>query len=211
MRSKTKPKASIRQPKTEKAQETRRCLEEAAAQILLAEGIDGVNTNKIAEKAGVSIGTLYQYYPHKEAILLALVDRSLEARMQRLQKAIDLKSALLPVDLVLVRIIDALFDSDSRREAELEMHLFPALVLAKAGLAKKYQAKVDDAMRPLTTALLAIRFPKLLTRNLEVIVFMLSQTLRGCLVGLTLAPDQQKNIPDLKRELVRMLNSYLAA
>lgn len=209
MKAKTNTKSSIRQPKTDKALETQKCLQEAATQILLSEGIDGVNTNKIAEVAGVSIGTLYQYYPNKESILLSLVDMSLESRMKRLEKAIDLKSAIMPVEAVISRIVDALFDSDSRREMEIEMHLFPALVLAKPGLARKYQSKADDSLRPLTTALLAMRFPKLLTRNLEVIVFMLSTTMRGCLVGLTLNPDQKKNIVDLKRELTRMLSTYL--
>ncbi|QFT58670.1 Fatty acid metabolism regulator protein [Sulfitobacter sp. THAF37] len=48
---------------------------EAAARILVAEGFDRLNTNRMAEVAGVSIGTLYQYFPSKEAILAEIIRR----------------------------------------------------------------------------------------------------------------------------------------
>lgn len=45
--------------------------------MLERDGPDGLNTNRIAERAGVSVGTLYQYFPDKAAILLATAHRSL--------------------------------------------------------------------------------------------------------------------------------------
>ena len=48
---------------------------EAAEIIILQEGYDKANTNYIAEKAGVSIGSLYQYYPSKDAIISALIEQ----------------------------------------------------------------------------------------------------------------------------------------
>lgn len=48
---------------------------EATARILEIHGHDGFTTNAVAEKAGVSIGTLYQYFPNKEALLGALIAR----------------------------------------------------------------------------------------------------------------------------------------
>lgn len=48
---------------------------DAAARILVAEGRDTLTTNGIAQAAGVSIGSLYQYFPNREAILAALVHR----------------------------------------------------------------------------------------------------------------------------------------
>jgi AcrR family transcriptional regulator len=48
---------------------------EAASQILERGGAAGFNTNAVAERAGVSIGTLYQYFPDKTAILLAAAQR----------------------------------------------------------------------------------------------------------------------------------------
>jgi AcrR family transcriptional regulator len=48
---------------------------EAAAQILQTDGEEKLNTNRIAECAGFSIGTLYQYFGDKDAIIAALAER----------------------------------------------------------------------------------------------------------------------------------------
>lgn len=47
----------------------------ASIQVLLAVGVGRLTTTRVAERAGVSVGTLYQYYPHKQALLFALVER----------------------------------------------------------------------------------------------------------------------------------------
>lgn len=49
----------------------------AAGQILVTEGPDALNTNRIAERAGVSVGSLYQYFPSKAAVVGALVEARL--------------------------------------------------------------------------------------------------------------------------------------
>jgi AcrR family transcriptional regulator len=72
------PKAfQRRRPKQARSQATYDSILEAAEQLLQREGAGGLNTNRIAERAGVSIGTLYQYFPDKAAILLATAQRSL--------------------------------------------------------------------------------------------------------------------------------------
>ncbi|MGZ9810271.1 TetR/AcrR family transcriptional regulator [Pseudoroseicyclus sp. H15] len=60
-------------PKQARARATYAAILEATARILVESGVERLNTNRIAEVAGVSIGTLYQYFPTKEAILTELV------------------------------------------------------------------------------------------------------------------------------------------
>lgn len=62
-------------PKQGRAKRTVESILVAAAHILAKEGCDAVNTNRIAELAGISIGSLYQYFPCKEAIMTALIER----------------------------------------------------------------------------------------------------------------------------------------
>jgi AcrR family transcriptional regulator len=61
----------------------------AAAHILEDRGLAGFNTNAVAVRAGVSIGSLYQYFPSKDAILVALMEQSLTVFSQTLAEAID--------------------------------------------------------------------------------------------------------------------------
>jgi len=61
----------------------------AAAHILEERGLPGFNTNAVAERAGVSIGSLYQYFPSKDAILVALMEHSLTMFSEDLSEAID--------------------------------------------------------------------------------------------------------------------------
>jgi AcrR family transcriptional regulator len=66
-----------------------RVIFEAAAQVLGENGEAALTTNRIAERAGVSIGTLYQYFDSKEAIVLAMLARERERVMRRLDKLLD--------------------------------------------------------------------------------------------------------------------------
>src|ERR1700709_461476 len=47
---------------------------EGAIQVLLREGVEKLTTTRVAERAGVSVGTLYQYYPNKQALLHAVLE-----------------------------------------------------------------------------------------------------------------------------------------
>ncbi|MBA3592669.1 MAG: TetR/AcrR family transcriptional regulator [Polaromonas sp.] len=72
-------------PTQERAQRTIQAIFEATAQIMESEGEAGLTTNKVARKAGFSIGTLYQYFPSKEAIILAMSQRERRRVMDDMQ------------------------------------------------------------------------------------------------------------------------------
>lgn len=81
----------------------------AAQSLLEADGMDRFTTNRVAERAGVSIGSLYQYFPNKEALLAELV-RRLERRTEALLLRILEDSSAQPLLEVVARIVDALLD-----------------------------------------------------------------------------------------------------
>lgn len=62
-------KAIVRKPKQDRSKATVAAILEAAARILAERGWAGFNTNVIAERAGVSIGSLYEYFPNKQALI----------------------------------------------------------------------------------------------------------------------------------------------
>ncbi|MGC1547333.1 MAG: TetR/AcrR family transcriptional regulator [Rhodanobacter sp.] len=66
----------------ERSRATVDALLSATARILVKEGFDKASTNRIAEVSGVSIGSLYQYFPSKEALVAAVIERHQQEIMQ---------------------------------------------------------------------------------------------------------------------------------
>ncbi|MFN4119033.1 TetR/AcrR family transcriptional regulator [Acidovorax sp.] len=73
-----------RTPRQERSQITVDAIFEAVARIVATQGEGALTTNRIAELAGVSVGSLYQYFPSKEAILVAMLDQHCERVMLEL-------------------------------------------------------------------------------------------------------------------------------
>jgi AcrR family transcriptional regulator len=64
-----------KRPVQQRSRETVEAILEAARQVFAAHGYAGGTTNRIAQRAGVSIGSFYQYFPNKDAIVVALMER----------------------------------------------------------------------------------------------------------------------------------------
>jgi AcrR family transcriptional regulator len=77
---------------------------EATARVLVKEGYDRASTNRIADVAGVSIGSLYQYFPSKEALVAAVIDRHMQDTMQVARDAL-IKVAMQPVERAVRQLV----------------------------------------------------------------------------------------------------------
>jgi len=87
-----------KKPRQDRSQATVDVIFEAAARIFEKVGFQAATTNAIAERAGVSVGSLYQYFPNKLAVLSALRERHFEEKMQKLADACDRGCATSLVD-----------------------------------------------------------------------------------------------------------------
>ena len=77
---------------------------EATARILVREGFDKASTNRVAEQAGVSVGSLYQYFPSKEALVAAVIDRHNQELMQVVRGALA-EVAALPMEQAVRKLV----------------------------------------------------------------------------------------------------------
>lgn len=116
--------AARRQPVQSRSQETVDVILEAAAQVFSERGYAAGTTNRIAQRAGVSVGSFYQYFPNKDAVLVALVDRHVDAGMRSVEAlladAVDRDGALDALLRSFVSAMVALHD----REPDLHRVLF---------------------------------------------------------------------------------------
>src|SRR5262245_22232381 len=62
---------------------------EATIQVLLDEGATRLTTTRVAERAGVSVGTMYQYFPHKRSLLHAVLARNLNEVTEAVEAACE--------------------------------------------------------------------------------------------------------------------------
>ena len=103
-------RAPLTKPRKQASQERSRVLVEtlitATARILVREGFDKASTNRIAEKAGVSVGSLYQYFPSKEALVAAVMERHRQEIREVVLRALA-EASTLPMEQGIRKLIAA--------------------------------------------------------------------------------------------------------
>ncbi len=85
-----------KKPKQTRSEETIEVVFEATARILQTQSFSEFNTNAVAKLAGISIGTLYQYFPNKNAILVAMARRELDKVSQKIIDSITVEYTAEP-------------------------------------------------------------------------------------------------------------------
>jgi AcrR family transcriptional regulator len=129
----TKPRKHASQ---ERSRATVDALIEATARILVREGFDKASTNRIAEEAGVSVGSLYQYYPSKEALVAAVIDRHQQEIMQVARGALA-EIASLPIEKAVRRIVAVAIEA---HRVDPKLHRVLAEQIPRTGRIEKVEA-----------------------------------------------------------------------
>ncbi len=143
--------AIVRKPKQSRAKATVSAILQAAAQILAKDGWEGFNTNVVASRAGVSIGSLYEYFPNKQALVDAIADSHVSRGEALLvEAASSLPPGAAPHDIVklLVRSIVALHEDDPRLHRALSSQ-----VPISASLSRRIEKLRAEAIAFLAEAL----------------------------------------------------------
>src|SRR3954463_14779706 len=106
-RTRTVPRKA---PKQQRSKETVDVILAATARVLVKEGYDRASTNKIADAAGVSIGSLYQYFPTKEALVAAVIHRHMNEMMEVIQASF-IRVASLPLAEAVRELVKVMIDA----------------------------------------------------------------------------------------------------
>src|SRR5258706_2274299 len=95
-----------KQPRQARSQITVDTVFEATIQVLLSDGPQRLTTTHVADRAGVSVGTLYQYYPNKQALLYAVLQRHL-ARVADSVEAAARATHHAPLSAMVAAVVEA--------------------------------------------------------------------------------------------------------
>src|SRR5260370_4587237 len=195
-----------RMPRQARAEESVAAILEGAAQILEAGGLAAFTTNAVAERAGVSIGTLYQYFADKNALIHALAQRELQATLIRVRQALLGEVDPTPEGRVraMIRAMITAFRGRQRaRKAVLQTLLSRGggmeLMAPVAAFLAEAEAKMGQEPQRV--------FAALDRRQL----FVVSRALMGAIRAAVLEEQPFLRDPAFEDELVRLVLSYLRA
>lgn len=179
----------------------------AAAQIFELHGYAGGTTNRIAERAGVSVGTLYQYFPSKEALAVALLEQHIQETQRRMREWVghmvaenhalhealeDYVAGMMDVHVERPRLQHILLE-----ETPLPVHIHQLLLEAEHQSAR--------AMAGLLRTFPDVRHP-----SLEHSAYLIIHTVEALTHRFAAHPDDPAiDRGSLQEELVSMLEHYL--
>jgi AcrR family transcriptional regulator len=209
--ARTDPVVTRRNPRQARSEQTVQLIFDATALVLREEGEAALTTNRIAARAGVSIGTLYQYFDRKEAIILAILSRTRQRLVQQLDALISKADAHSPdpnlsdprITLrAYVRMYVSAYGVGSRNERELvrlawRLDAHEALVLALREASEHLAGHLERLNHPL------LRPPT------PAMVFVLTRALAGIVRSASLEASPLLGTKAFEDELVNVCWSIM--
>jgi AcrR family transcriptional regulator len=194
-----------RQPKQGRSRQTVEAVLDAVTRVLKREGFAAITTNRIAEVAGVSIGSVYQYFPDKGAIFAALHERHIE-EIDRMIATTLIDHAGEPLDALIRALVEGMIDAHAG-DAEFYGLLLAQVPHSKGG-AKDFAVRLHGAFR-LAIASGAPEMRK--RRDLDKVVFVVTHMVESLSHGAILRRPPGVSLEDAKEEIVRAVLAYLHA
>ncbi len=178
---------------------------EGTIQVLLTDGSARLNTTRVAARAGVSVGTLYQYFPNKQALLFAVLERHLAMLVNTLEAVCgDHRGAT--VEVMAEAVVKAYLQAKTRR-CEVSRALYLVTIeLDARGLVEAATRRGEQAIAAMLSTANDGRFSD---------PHVVAQTLLAAVNG-TVRAFYERDLPpaiggQVERQLTIMCRSYLAA
>lgn len=194
-----------KKPRQARAAATLDAIVEAAAQLLRKEGEEAVTTARVAERAGVSIGSIYQYFPNRDAILVALIRREREAigaEVARKIAEIEPQSGEEIVRAIIATLVAAFRPRRKRRK-------LVAMMAALSADRDDSGVVLRDRIGDLIVAV-SRRYPDMTSRPLTpTAAYVLTRAVLGAIRSAVVENAKILDDPEFEDELCRLASGYL--
>lgn len=199
-RARTTPR---KRPRQERSQALVEVLLEAAARVFVKEGYAKATTNRIAAAAGVSVGSLYQYFPSKDALAVELLRRYREGLAQRVASSLAEATRETFAGLVQKLLLDLLrgggLDPTLHRVL-IEQVLRTSARREMIGFEEKLEEVIGEALR-----VAEVDLP-----DREIAAFVLVRVVLAVVQGVVVDRPRYKT-PEMAAELTRLITRYVGA
>ncbi len=193
-----------KRPVQSRSRQTVATILQAAAQILVQRGYDRTTTNAVAERAGVSIGSLYEYFPNKEALVAALAEAHVADLIERVDRLLVQAEGLDPPALV-SSLIQAGMDA---HRADPALH--KVLVEQVPRIGKLAEAMdVSSALQQRIADALSRRNPALPDERISLLALVIETCIEGLTHRVVLDQPEWLASGDIEREAQILLEAYV--
>jgi len=193
-----------KRPRQDRAKATVESILDATARLLVRRGFDGLTTNDVAVAAGVSIGSLYQYFPNKQALVAALAERHIEQMNAKLVGLLG-QVALLPIPQAVRAVIEMTIEAHA---AEPELHQVLTEQVPRVGRLGKVRELETICLR-VVTALFEARQGELAIRDPELSAFMVCVAIEAVVHRTVVYAPERLRDPRLVDEACALVTRYL--
>ena len=191
-------------PRQQRSAETVAAIVEATERVLTDIGFDELTTNRVAKVAGVSVGSLYQYFPNREALVAAVIDRRARDTEQRLMETLrELQGKSLEQA---IRALAEFYVGRYQTDRDFYKAVIPHL--AKVDKYHNVEAQAVSAAKLLRYGL-EIHTEKLKVKNLDVAAFLLVSAAVGVMSSAVTTREDLLDSDALVDELALLVSSYL--
>ena len=178
---------------------------EATIQVLLSQGAERLTTTRVAERAGVSVGTLYQYYSNKQSLLFAV----LEAHMNKVAEAVETACAHArgkPMAAMVQDVVEAFVDTKMQRtDISMALYRIAAEVDGPAIVRRASQRSLKAMEAMLRTA------PDAMLRQEKFAIQMMFAAMAGTTKSVLDAGASLAMVRNLRDHLILLCQSYAVA
>lgn len=194
-----------KRPRQARAGVTLDAIFEATIQLLAADGPQRLTMTRVAQRAGVSVGTIYQYLPHKQALIYALNERYLETLAGTIEAACSAQRGS-PIDRMVEVLVETYWRAKTERP-EVTRALYRSVAeLDNALLVEAFATRVDG-----TTSSMLASAPDATFADLDSVNLTLLTVIFG-----TVRNAFERNLPlrsaeALRDQLLLMCRSYIGA
>jgi AcrR family transcriptional regulator len=193
-----------KRPRQQRSRETVDTILEATARVLVKLGFDQLTTNAVATAAGVSIGSLYQYFPNKEALVAALIEQHVE-QMNAAVLAELARVATLPIAEAARCVIELTIRAHA---IDPELHQVLTEQVPRVGKLAKLR-ELDEICHRMVAGLLAARKNELAIRDPDIAAFLLVSTIESIVHRAALLYPHRLRDPRLIDEATLLVTRYL--
>jgi AcrR family transcriptional regulator len=176
---------------------------EATIQVLLVAGPGRLTTTRVAGRAGVSVGTLYQYFPNKHSLLFALMERHLRSVADAVESACQ-RNHGQPVSLMIESVVQAYVDAKSQRIDVSKALYAVAGSREAAALVKKIEKRGRIALASMLASAPQVQFA-----DLPFTCQMLVAAISGATRAVLEAGPSPKMVAMLRKQLVLLCQGFI--